>query len=442
MDIKLDKNSSTEALIKITLKESDYQPKVEEKVKDYSKKANIKGFRPGKVPIGHIRKLYGTVIKVEEINKILSDSLREYIKENDLKIIGEPLPNKELNKDIEWDTQTDFEFEYNIGLVDEFEVNLKQKVKNYQIEPDDKTLNESIENLKKQYENAIEPEICEQGDNLNGELVQQETEYHEETWIFTDRLVKKELKKFTGLKVGDTAVFDPKKIYKEEDEAAHLLKKQKEELSEINGDFQFKISKITRVEPAELNQEFYNKVLGNDVVKSEKEFRDKLKETLADNYNREAMPYNNKLLRDKLIETTKMEIPEDFYKKWLITASNADINEEDLEKNFSDYIDDLKWTLITQKIEKDNNLKVENEEVITAAKNMIRSQFAAYGMTEELEKQLDSYAQNYLTSNNGENYMQIYNTVKTEKIIETIRNQMDISNKKVKPDEFSKIVSN
>jgi len=442
LDIKLDKNSSTEALIKITLKESDYQPKVEEKVKDYSKKANIKGFRPGKVPVGMIRKLYGTAIKVEEINHLLSDSLRDYVKDNDLKIIGEPLPNRELNKDIDWDTQTDFEFEYNIGLVDEFNVNLKQKIKIFKIEADDKTLNESTENLKKQYGNAIEPEASEEGDNLNGELIQELTKYKEETWIFTERLIKKEAKKFYGLKVGDIVSIDPKKIYKESSDVAHLLKKKEEELGDITGDFQFKITKITRVETAEMNQEFYDKVLGKDAVKSEEEFRTKLKETLEDNYNREVESYNNKLLKDKLVETTKMEIPEEFYKKWLITASNADIKEEDLEKNFGDYIDDLKWSLITQRIETENSMKVENDEVVEAAKNMIRSQFAAYGMPEELENQLDSYAQNYLTTNNGENYMQIYNSVKTEKIIRTIRDQMDISYKKVKPEEFSKIVSN
>jgi len=442
LDIKLDKNSSTEALIKITLKESDYQPKVEEKVKDYSKKANIKGFRPGKVPVGMIRKLYGTAIKVEEINHLLSDSLRDYVKDNDLKIIGEPLPNRELNKDIDWDTQTDFEFEYAIGLVDDFNVELKQKIKIYKITVDDKILNESIDNLKKQYGNAIEPEASEEGDNLNGELIQELTKYKEETWIFTERLIKKEAKKFYGLKVGDIVSIDPKKIYKESSDVAHLLKKKEEELGDITGDFQFKITKITRVETAEMNQEFYDKVLGKDAVKSEEEFRTKLKETLEDNYNREVESYNNKLLKDKLVETTKMEIPEEFYKKWLITASNADIKEEDLEKNFGDYIDDLKWSLITQRIETENSMKVENDEVVEAAKNMIRSQFAAYGMPEELENQLDSYAQNYLTTNNGENYMQIYNSVKTEKIIRTIRDQMDISYKKVKPEEFSKIVSN
>ncbi|MFC2126505.1 trigger factor, partial [Bacteroidota bacterium] len=305
-----------------------------------------------------------------------------------------------------------------------------------------KTLNESTENLKKQYGNAIEPETSEEGDNLNGELIQEVTEYKEETWIFTERLIKKEAKKFYGLKVGDIVSIDPKKIYKEKSDVAHLLKKKEEELSDINGDFQFKVTKITRVETAELNQEFFDKVLGKDAVKSEDEFRSKLKETLEDNYNREAESYNNKLLKDKLVETTKMEIPEEFYKKWLITASKADIKEEDLEKNFGDYVDDLKWTLITQRIETDNSVKAENDEVVDAAKNMIRSQFAAYGMPEELENQLDSYAQNYLTSNNGENYMQLYNTVKTEKIIRTIRDQMDISYKKVKPEEFSKIVSN
>jgi trigger factor len=190
LDIQLEKNSNTEALIKINLKESDYQPKYQEKLKSYSKQAQIKGFRPGKVPVSLIEKMYGKSIKVEEINNILVESLKEYIKKNDIKIIGDPLPNNDKAEEIDWDNQKEFDFEYNVGLIDEFEYNLKFKINKYEIKVEDKVLNEAIDELKQRYGKMTNPEVSESGDSIFGSLSQESTEFSKDGLIEIEKVSK------------------------------------------------------------------------------------------------------------------------------------------------------------------------------------------------------------------------------------------------------------
>lgn len=442
MDIVLDKSTATEGQIKITLKEKDYQPKVEEKVKDYSKKATIKGFRPGKVPPGLIRKLYGKSILVEEINDILSKSITDYIKENKIKLIGEPLPNHDKTATIDWDNQKEFEFEYEIGLVAEFDLNLAQKIKAYEIQADKKTMETTLDSIKKQYGNYSEPDEVQEGDDLMGELTQESSGYKEEIWITANQIKPKEAKQFVGLKKEDTIEIDPKKIFVDSATASTVLRKSDEEIKNFKGLFTFRITKINRVESAEINQELFDKVFGKDAVKSEEEFMKKLKDTLEKNYNQEAKTYTQKLIQDKLLDSTKIEVPDAFYKKWILASNKDKITEETLEKDFENYIKELKWSLLVNKVAEENDIKVEHPDVVASAKEMIMAQFASYGMTDNMSENLDSFAENYLQGNDGQNYMNTFNKVRNEKIMDFIYDKMDISFKKVKPDEFSKIVSN
>ena len=442
MDIVLDKSTATEGQIKITLKEKDYQPKVEEKVKDYSKKATIKGFRPGKVPPGLIKKLYGKSILVEEINEILSKSITDYIKENKIKLIGEPLPNHDKTAGIDWENQKEFEFEYEIGLVAEFDLNLAQKIKAYEIQADKKTIETTLDSIKKQYGNYSEPEEVQEGDDLMGELTQESSEYKEEIWITANQVKAKDAKKFIGLKKEDTIEIDPKKIFVDDATASTILRKSDKEIKELKGLFNFKINKINRVENAEINQELFDKLFGKDAVKTEEEFMKKLKETLEKNYNQEAKGYTQKLIQDKLLDTSKIEVPDAFYKKWILVSNKDKINEEDLNKDFENYIKELKWSLIVNKVAEENDIKVEHPDVVASAKELIMAQFASYGMTDNMSENLDSFAENYLQGNDGQNYMNTFNKVRNDKIMDFIYEKMDISFKKVKPDEFSKIVSN
>lgn len=439
MDITLDKNTGTEASIKIKLKEADYQKKFEEKLKEYSKKANIKGFRQGKVPTGVIKRMYGKAILAEEINELLVNSLRDYIKDNDIKIIGDPLPADE-NREIDWDNQKEFDFEYNVGLVDEFNYNLDFKLNKYIVKLSDKEVKELIDNLRKQYGNVTNPEQSDEGDSLYGLVEQESSEFSKESVLDIEKIGKKYKKKFIGLKKEDVVTFDVKSLFKEEFDLEVFVNKSKEELKDIKGDFTFKVININRTDPAELNQEFFDKIFGKDQVKSEEEFTNKYKEIVEENINRESDYFLQTEIQKKLTESTKMDIPKDFYKQWLL-KTQENITEDALENDLDRYIQDLKWMLITNKIAEDYEIKVEHEDVMEQTKTLFREQFGP-GMGEELEKNLDVLANNYLNQNNGENYYNVYNQVRTSKIMDKIKENIKITEKEVSKEEFEKKIKN
>lgn len=437
MDIQLEKNSSTEALIKINLKSADYQPKLKEKLKSYSKEANIKGFRPGKVPISLIEKMYGKSIMVEEINKLLVNSLKEYITKNDLKIIGDPLPNNEKAQEIDWDTQTEFDFEYSVGLIDDFEYNLGIKINKYQIKLDKKVIDEAVVDLKQQYGKMTNPEVSESGDSIFGTLAQESSEFSKDGLVYIDKVAKKLQKSFIGIKKEDVIKVDIEKLFDDEKDLVEVIGLPEEEIKALTGEFEITVKNVNRVIPAEMNQEFFDKIFGEGKVKTEEEFLAEHNKIFEENYDKESEYLLAHQLQEKLIKETKLNIPEDFYKKWIL-ATNQELKEEELEKDFEHYVRDLKWTLIKNRIGEDNDLKVEYKDTVDYAKKMFQTQFGAMELNEEMDKQMDVMANNYLQQNNGENYMNVSTQLRTEKIIAVLKQKAEISVKKVTRDEFTK----
>ena len=437
MDIQLEKNTGTEALIKVKLKVDDYQPIVKEKLKDYAKKATLKGFRPGKVPLSLIEKMYGKAVRAEEINKILVDAVMKYIKDNDIKIIGDPIPNNDKVKEIDWDSQTEFDFEYAIGLVDDFKYDLNFKITKYAIKLDKKEIDRTIEELKQRYGKMTNPEVSEEGDSLFGTLAQKSSEFSKDCLIEIGKVAKKFQKKFIGLKKGDVIKFDIQKLFKESADLEAVTGMTDDEVKNLQGEFEFTVKNVNRVIPAEMNQEFFDKIFGEGEVKSEKEFIEKYTEIYKKNYDDESEYLLSHQIQEKLIKDTKIELPEGFYKKWIL-ATNEQLTEEELEKDFEHYLRDLKWTLIKNKIAADHDIKVEYQEVLDKTKNLYKAQFGNIDFSGELEKNLEVMANNYLQENNGENYYQIYNQLRTEKIMDVIKQNANITVKEVTRDEFSK----
>ncbi len=437
MDITLDKSTSTEGLIKIKLKEADYQKNFEEKLKEYSKKASIKGFRPGKVPSGLIKKLYGKSILAEEINNLLSKSLTDYIKENDIKIIGDPLPS-ESEAEIDWDNQKEFEFEYNIGLVDNFTYTTDFKLNKYNIQLTDKEFEENLDHLKKQYGKMTNPETSVEGDTIFGALESEENEFSKDSVLYIEKVAKKNRKKFIGVKSDDKIEVELKSLFEDEIDLEVFTNKSKEELKSLKGKFTFTVKNINHVELAELNQEFFDKIFGKDVVKTEEEFIKKYKDIIEENLNRESDYFLSQQIQKQLTEKTKMDIPQDFYKKWIL-KTQENVSADELEKDFEHYVRDLKWNLIKNKIADDNELKVEHTDVIEKTKSLFREQFGG-AMNEEMEKNLDVFANNYLNQNNGENYYNLYNQARTEKIMSFLKEKVKSTEKKVSRAEFEKKV--
>ncbi len=442
MDITLEKRNSTEASIKITLSEADYQPKVQEKLKDYGKKAQLKGFRPGKVPPALIKKMYGKSILIDEINHMLSHAVQDYIKENKIQILGEPLPNLEDADKIDWDNQKDFNFQYELGLIDDFKYNLEgKKVTRYEIKVDDDSIAETISNLQKQYGKMTNPETSEKGDFLYGEVKAAEGEFEEKLSIPLDRVEEKVLSNFIGVSKGDKVSFDINEAFKDAETISAVFNTDLETAKGFSGQFELEVLNVNRQESAELDQEFFDKIFGKDVVKSEEEFKNKVKETISQNYKRETEAYLNNSIQEAIIADTEVELPNEFLKKWLLASNEGKITEEDIQKEYDAYAKDIKWTLIQNRISEDQEIKVENEDIEGKAKDLIKEQLASSGLLGQFDDNLDVFVQNYLQSEKGENYMRVFNQVKSEKVFNAIKEKISIEEKEVDVEEFKNIVS-
>ena len=442
MEITLDKHAANEASVKIKLGEADYQQTVDAKIKDYAKKANIKGFRPGKAPFTMVKNLYGTSVLVEEINTILSKSLNDFLKEQDFEVLGDPIPSEEDSQNIDWKKQKDFEFGYKIGFVENIDLNLDQKIdaKVYEIALSDKEVNEAIENIKKQYGKMTNPEVSEENDFLYGDLKAVDGSYEETLSIPLSSLDGRTVKKFLGVKKEDTISFDPSKAIK--GDIAEALNISKEAAENLKGEFTFTVQNINRTEEAQLDQELFDKVFGPDQVSTEEEFLEKVKTILSENYQKEIKVFNEEQIKDGLISNHKLDLPEAFLKEWLIRANDGKVSNEDVEKEFPAYAKQLTWSLISNKISKDNDIKAEHEDVIEKTKEMIREQLASSGMGAQLEDNMDMFLQNYLQGNEGKNYMQMMTSVQNEKVLDFVKSKIDLKEEKIGVEKFKELLEN
>lgn len=443
LDITLDKKNLNEASIKVKLNEADYQSKVTEKIKDHSKKAQVKGFRPGKVPTGLIKQMYGKSILVEEINHLVGHAIQDYIKDNEIQLLGEPLPNQQQVDQVDWDNQTDFEFEYSIGLVEEFKIDLskKVKVKSLDIKVDKKVIEEAIDNVKLQFGTMTNPEISEAGDTLFGTLAQTKGDIVHDTTLDLNQLKKTDAKKFISKKKDDVIKIDLNKAFVEDAERAALLGKTADEIQDLDGAFTFTVKNVNRKEAAAMDQALFDKTFGPDVVKTEEEFTAKVSDTIGENYKRESDSWLIKTIQDKLIDKTSIALPDSFLKEWLKVSGEGKVTDADIEKEYDQYTDQLRWNLITGKIAKDNEIRPEHEDVLAAARTMIEAQFGGSGLG-QLTDQIDSFVDNYLKGENGDNYRKLAEQVQQEKVIEFVKSKIDIKSESVDLEKFKKIVQN
>lgn len=445
MNITLDKQSATDGLIKIHLSSTDYQPKVDEKLKDYARKANIKGFRQGKVPTGVIKKMFGKSILVEEVNHIVSHSVSDYIRDQKLRILGDPMPNQEKGFAIDWDNQKDFEFEFQIGLVEDFQVDLSKNVtvNAHKIEVDQKVIDETLEDLKTRFGNTTYPEASEADHNLYGEITSPSETESKGSFIAISKVTGKEQNKFIGLKKEDIVEFDIEKTFDDKKAIAQVLNITEEDAETAKGTYSFKVTSISKIEPATINQELFDRVFGKDAVKTEEEFLEKIKATISENYDRETDHLLDHEIQHYYVDHTNINMPDNFLKNWLINTSNGQVTEEVLEKEFNTYKESLKWDLIKNKIAEDREIKVEGDEVREKAKQFIMDQFGGPAIAAQLGDKLNDIANNYLSGQDGkgENFMKIYNQLRHEKILKAIKEAITITEKKVTLDEFKKVVA-
>ncbi|MDE0471938.1 MAG: trigger factor [Ekhidna sp.] len=433
MKISLDKKQKTQGIIKISINRADFQSNVDQKIKKYSKTASIKGFRPGKVPPGIIRKMYGKALTVEEINRLVSDKLNAYLKEEGTSFLGEPIP---IQKDevFDWENAESFEFEYEVGFADSFQIIIDKKLKldKYLIKIDNQVIDGTIENLRQKFGELEHPEIASERDILHGRIKHESV--NQEISLDLRDAEETLVKAATGSRVGDTLEIDLKKDFKEEATLKSQLKLGEDDYGKLKK-LKFDIKEINHHKLAVVDQELFEKVFGKDSVKDESSFRKRIKDVVARNYKEQEEQYFDYQIQEKLIENTKITLPEAFLKKWLV-KSNESMTPELVELEFSSYTKELQWSLIKNQLIKDNEIKVEHEDVINEAKELVKKQLAGLGVKNQSNDQLAASANGYLQSENGKNYLKIYNQVQNNKVLNFIKEQITIKEKEVTLSEF------
>jgi trigger factor len=441
MEVLLEKSSPTTASLKVMLTRDDYQPKVDKTIKDYSKRVNLKGFRPGKVPTHVITRMYGKSILVDEVNHLLSHAVSDYIRENKLQVVGDPLPDRDKAAAIDWDQQTDFEFVYELGLATDFEVDFSNvpAVPHYTINADEQELESTLTNLRERFAESTHPEVSEEGDMLYGELKQEGTEFSTKTAIPTKQLNADSLAKFVGAKIGDSVAFDIQNTFANSAAIAHVTGKKKEDVDQLSGEFVFTVEDITRSAPSELNQEFFDKVLGPGQAESEEQFREKVLEIIKGNYAREAETLLRRDMEQALLDSTPIDVPADFLKDWLERSNDGKFSREQIEEQFDDFAKSLKLSLIKNKIAEVFGVKVEYPELLEYTREMVKGQFGMYGEDESMKETIDRIAVGYLADKERDNYSTTFNQVFDKKVLDVIRGQIATDEKTLEVSEFERI---
>ncbi|RDB05437.1 trigger factor [Runella aurantiaca] len=442
MEVLLEKSTPTNATLTVKLAKEDYQPKVDKTLKDYSKRVNLKGFRPGKVPAQVIQRMYGKSIVIDEVNQLLSDTVSGYIRDNKLPVVGDPQIDREKTSTIDWDKQSEFEFAYELGLASDFEVNLSTlpSVSNYTIEAGEKELNDTIENLRTQFAGQINPEVSEAGDMIYGELKQ--GDFSTKTAIPSRQIKEEAQAQFIGLSKGSEITFDIRNTFVDDKAVAHLTGLKDEDAAALAGDFTFTVEDITRQAPAEINQEFFDKVLGVGKVDNEEAFRDQVAEIIKNNYAREADSLLRRDIDQALLDNISIDLPEEFLKKWLFNANEGKFTPEQIDADYPQFTKSLKLSLIKNKMAEQVDIKVESEEVINRAEDMVREQFGFYGneMGEQMNDTIRKIAMNYLTSEKENNYSKMFNLVFDDKVFATLKTQLPLEDKTIDVEQFQEIV--
>ena len=443
MNIQLNKTSNTDAIIRISISEADYKASLDQKIRDYAKKANIKGFRQGKVPVGVIQNMFGKSFLADEVNSVISKSLSGYIRENKLNVLGEPLPDTDQQQSIDWDNQKDFEFGFRVGMAGEFKVDLSKDVKvtRHLIEVTDKTVEEAVEQARKRYGDISYPEVSSADDQLYGDCRAAAAESGSSGVVMISRLNEKAQSKFIGLKKDDTVEFLIEEITSDPEVQAQILNLPEEEAAARTGMYRFTVNTISHTEPADMNQEFFDKVFGKDQVHSAEEFAARVRETIEKNYERESDHLVNHELEHHFVDHTRIELPENFLKDWLKQTGEGKITDEVLEKEFGMYLKETRWNLIRNRIAEDHQIRVEQSDVRDRAKAMIIEQFGGAAIADQLGDRMDGFADNYLQGNDGQNFMRLYDQLRNERIIAAIRDNITIADKKVSLDEFKNLVA-
>lgn len=447
MNITFEAPDKINGLMTITLEKEDYQKEVEKTLKDYRKRANVPGFRPGQTPMGLIKRQYGTAVKVDVVNKMLGEKLYEYVRENKIQMLGEPLAS-EQQETLDFENEdAPLTFKFDIAVAPEFKAELtgKDKIDYYNITVDDKLIDQQVEMYQSRSGNyeKVEAYDAEQRDMLKGDLREIDGSIEVADAVLMPQYIKVDDQKklFDGCKLGDIITWNPRKAYPESDvEVSSLLKIEKDQVAEHTGDFTFQITEISRFVKAEVNQALFDQAFGEGAVKDEKEFRQKISDMIAQQFKADS---DYKFLLDVRAhmekKVGKLEFPEAILKRVMLN-NNKDRKdaEEFVDKNFEASIKELGWHLIKEQLVAAQGIKVEDDDLKNVAKEAARAQFAQYGMSNVPDEYLDNYAQEMLKKR--ENIDGLVDRAVDVKLTAALKSLVKLNEKDITLDEFQKFL--
>jgi trigger factor len=448
MNISQEKIDNLNTVVKININPEDYQPRVEKAMKDQAKKAKLPGFRPGMVPVAHIKKMYGKSILVDEINNMLSDTLNKYLEEEKLEVLGQPLPKLDDDKQVyNWDFADNFEFSYEVGLAPAFDIDFSSKdtLTQYEIKVDEETLATRIKSIRRGYGKMTNPDVSADDDVLYAELVQLSPDgsvfeggITNTASVRLDQVKDETIKaSLIGLKKDDELVFDIQKAFDNDAaKVAGLLKIEEAEATDLKSNFKLIVKNVNRLEESDLNQEFFDKLFGEGTVTTEEGFREKITEELEGMMKQDSERKLQNDIYNYSLEKVNFELPDEFLKRWL-KATNEKLSEEELEGGYADFAKNLKWTLIANKIIKDNNIDIKYDEVFAYAKMSLDQQFRMYSPQALSEEQLGQYTVQYLQDK--ENANKIFEEVKAVKVFDHIKSVITLDKKEILFSDFNKL---
>jgi len=448
MNIFQEKTDEQNAILTVRIEKEDYEGKVNKALNDFSKKARMDGFRPGKVPPGLIRKMHGRSFLVEEINKLLMESVTNYLRDNKVAILGEPLPREDKEKVINWDTDTSFEFRFDLGLAPALDINpsKKDKVPYYTIQSEEKLIDETISTYARRHGKLEQVEFAEGKEILKGDLsqVDQEGQVIEngirvENSTFSMEVIKDDTIRtsLTGRKTGESVVMDIKKAFPNDVEVASVLRIDKTKVAEIAPNFRFDIKEVSLFKPAEINQELYDKVFGEGKAKSSEELRSLILKDLEADLGREGEYRLTVDIKNHFLKKLKFDLPVEFLKRWLLFTNENKVTAEQIDKEFPAFENDLRWQLIRNELIKNHKLEMTEEEVKESAREYTRLQFLRYGIQEMPDDLLENYTNEFLKKD--EEKGRIIEKLREDKVINLLKGLITLENKKITLEKLRKL---
>ena len=435
MNIDLKKKNKELSIITLEISSQDYKDKVESILNDYKKKANVPGFRKGFVPLGMIKKQYELPVKVDEINKLVQSELSKYITENNLSILGNPIPSE--NDDIDW-KKNDIIFNFDVANKPSFKLNykLKKPITHYQILADDLMIKNQIESYQSQYGKLISVSKIEDNVNVIGNFSSEELDFKKEANFLASQLSKTTFKKFLKLKVGQEIKINPKEVFDDKDDLNKVTGLDENSLNKIN-EISFKLQELNKNQKAEANEDLFKKVYPNDSIKNLKDFKSKIKTDIEKQFINQS---DQKFLNDvteAVIDSSKINLPKDFLKRLMKLNSKESLNDEELEKEYLNSEKGIKYQLIEEKIINENDIKINIDTIKEFATKMIKNQMAAYGQKNPDEKELNSILQRIMS--NQDEVKRISNQIISEKLLLIYKEKVNKKIKKVSYEEYIEI---